>query len=83
MRKLVWIFIALAIGGCATPKNTAKPTGAMPPANAGSAGVSTGTKPQGPKPYKDIITDKAVTQKGLFIVHRVEDKYFFELNDSI
>ena len=83
MRKLVWIFIALAIGGCATPKNTAKPTGAMPPANAGSAGVSTGPKPQGPKPYKDVITDKAVTQKGLFIVHRVEDKYFFELNDSI
>ncbi|MCJ8209755.1 zinc-dependent metalloprotease [Mucilaginibacter sp. RS28] len=36
-----------------------------------------------PKPYKDIITAKAKTEKGLFIVHQVEDKTYFEIPDSI
>lgn len=37
----------------------------------------------GPKPYKEIITDKATTRKGLFTVHKVDDKWFFELGDSL
>jgi hypothetical protein len=37
----------------------------------------------GPKPYKDVITDKAKTDDGLFKVHRVEDKYYFEIADSL
>jgi ribosomal protein S18 acetylase RimI-like enzyme len=37
----------------------------------------------GPKPYKEVITNKAVTHKGLFTVHQVEDKYYFEIPDSI
>ncbi len=35
-----------------------------------------------PKPYKDVITDKAITKKGLFTVHKVDDKYYFEIADS-
>jgi len=35
------------------------------------------------KPYAKIITDKAITQKGLFKVHKVEDKYYFEIHDSL
>ena len=38
---------------------------------------------QGPRPYKDVITDKAKTDDGLFKVHRVDDKYFFEIPDSL
>lgn len=42
------------------------------------------TAVKGPyKPYAKIITDKAVTQKGLFKVHKVEDKYYFEIPDSL
>lgn len=37
----------------------------------------------GPKPYKDVITDKAVTKNGLLTVHKVEDKYYFEIPDSL
>jgi hypothetical protein len=37
----------------------------------------------GPKPYKEVITDKATTRKGLFTVHKLEDKWFFELADSL
>jgi hypothetical protein len=36
-----------------------------------------------PKPYKEVITDKAVTQFGLFTVHNVDDKWYFEIADSI
>ena len=37
----------------------------------------------GPKPYKDVITDKAKTDDGLFKVHKIDDKYFFEIPDSL
>jgi hypothetical protein len=49
------------------------PPGVMP-GGAGAAKPSTG-----PKPYKEVITDKAKTSKGLFTVHKVEDKYYFEI----
>ena len=35
------------------------------------------------KRYKEIITDKAVSSPGMFIVHKVEDKYYFEIPDSL
>ncbi|MBA2746541.1 MAG: DUF5117 domain-containing protein, partial [Flavisolibacter sp.] len=37
----------------------------------------------GPKPYHEIITAKAVTDRGLFTTHRVDDKYYFEIPDSM
>lgn len=37
----------------------------------------------GPKAYKDVITDKARSDDGLFRVHRVEEKYYFEIPDSL
>lgn len=37
----------------------------------------------GPKPYKEVITSKAVSDAGLFWVHKVEDKYYFEIADSL
>jgi hypothetical protein len=38
---------------------------------------------QGPKPYKEVITEKAVSRQGLFTVHKVEDKWYFEIPDSM
>lgn len=38
---------------------------------------------QGPKPYKDVITDKAISKKGLFTIHKVDDKWYFEIPDSL
>ncbi len=35
------------------------------------------------KPYQEVITDKAKTDAGLFKVHKVEDKYYFEIPDSL
>jgi Met-zincin/Domain of unknown function (DUF5117)/Domain of unknown function (DUF5118) len=53
----------------AAPPAAPRP-GATPPAN-------------GPKPYKEVITAKAKTKAGLFKVHQVEDKYFYEIPDSL
>ena len=33
--------------------------------------------------YSDVITAKAVSKPGLFTTHRVDDKYYFEIPDSL
>ncbi|KQM76362.1 zinc-dependent metalloprotease [Pedobacter sp. Leaf216] len=35
------------------------------------------------KPYSEVITAKAVSQKGLFTVHKIADKYFFEIPNKL
>ncbi|HJN54673.1 MAG TPA: DUF5118 domain-containing protein, partial [Flavobacteriaceae bacterium] len=35
------------------------------------------------KTYSDIVNDKTITDAGLFDVHKVEDKYYYEINDSL
>jgi hypothetical protein len=62
------------------------------PARPGSGTVTPGNFPgsgknntnnTGPKPYAEVITSKAKTDKGLFTTHRVEDKYYFDIPDSL
>lgn len=40
-------------------------------------------KPKKEKTYIDIITKEAVTDSGLFHVHKVKDKYYYEIPDSL
>ncbi len=55
-----------------TPPTT-PPTGDKPAA-----------KPTGKiKPYSEIITSAAETKKGMFWLHKVDDKYYFEIPDSL
>ncbi|MFC7348032.1 zinc-dependent metalloprotease [Chryseobacterium zhengzhouense] len=35
------------------------------------------------KSFKEIITDKAVSDQGVFTVHKVDDKYYFEIPDAM
>ncbi len=53
------------------------------PANGATPPASLSLPKPGPKPYKEVITDKAKTSKGFFIVHKVDDKYYFELPASV
>ncbi|HSB92069.1 MAG TPA: zinc-dependent metalloprotease, partial [Flavitalea sp.] len=63
----------------AQEKDTSKTIPGAPPVVK-----STTTPPKtGPKPYKDVITEKTITRTGLFIVHKNEEKWFFEIRDSI
>jgi hypothetical protein len=34
------------------------------------------------KPYNQVITSKVFTTRGLFSVHKLEDRYYFEIPDS-
>lgn len=53
----------------------AAPTAPARPQNGGNT--------NGPKPYKEVITAKAKTMEGLFKVHQIEDKYYYEIPDSL
>jgi len=35
------------------------------------------------RPYSEVITNKAITQRGLFIVHKIAEKYYFEIENSL
>ena len=50
---------------------------------AGGAGFGAAAPRTAPRPYKEIITDKAVSKKGMFTVHKVDDKYYFEIPDAL
>jgi hypothetical protein len=60
------------------------PAGGAPamPGQRSGAGAA-GARPEPPKPYREVITEKAISHSGLFTVHKVEDKWYFEIPDSI
>lgn len=64
-----------------TPPQTPGTGTQMP--NMGNLPNMPNAQRQGPKAYKDVITAKAISKTGLFTVHKVEDKYYFEIADSI
>ncbi|MEA5429303.1 zinc-dependent metalloprotease [Arcicella lustrica] len=33
--------------------------------------------------YKEVITDKAKTSKGLFVIHQIDEKYYFEIPTKV
>jgi len=54
-----------------------------PPAGQPQGPPGAATPRRGPRPYAQVITDKAVTDVGGVTVHRVDDRWFFELPDSL
>src|SRR5690606_22875459 len=46
--------------------------------------VPLGNEPvSGPRSYRRVIRPDAITRVGLFTVHKVDDKYYFEIPDSL
>lgn len=89
MKKLSLIALAVC---CASyqgfsqkrnPKTPAPTPAATAPGANPNAMNRPGAPATGPKPYNQVITAKAKTDKGLFKVHTVEDRYFFEIPDSL
>ena len=77
-----------------TPKDTIPPKPGVPSPKKDTVTIirkdtsGTGTKAIPPKkddvkPYKEVITAEAVTQKGLLWTHKVDKSWFFEINDSL
>ena len=49
------------------------------PEAAGRGGRGGQTPPPAPRPYAQVITDKAKTDDGIFKVHRIGDQLFYEI----
>ncbi|WP_081210459.1 zinc-dependent metalloprotease [Salegentibacter sediminis] len=74
--KVLLIALSLSVSSCAVfqPEKD----------NATTAKADEGKKNgNGIKPYDKVITKDAKSDDGLFTVHRVEDKYFYEIPDSL
>ncbi|MFN3300217.1 MAG: zinc-dependent metalloprotease [Sediminibacterium sp.] len=88
MKKLLFsstaLMLALSVFAQQRPQTPPQTpgTGTQMP-NMGNLPNMPGAQRQGPKAYKDVITSKAISKTGLFTVHKVEDKYYFEIADSI
>jgi hypothetical protein len=70
----VSLFAAVALAQEPTPETPAGGGGQRPP---GAGGAS-----QEPQPYDKVITKDAKTKAGIFKVHQVKDKYFYEIPKS-
>ncbi|MES2417651.1 MAG: zinc-dependent metalloprotease [Bacteroidota bacterium] len=69
---------------CATGNTLFAQNKKTAPAQAPAATTPTaGPKKEGIKPFSEIITAKAKSKTGLFKTHRVDDKWYFEIPDSI
>ena len=81
------LFLALSITTMSVyaQKKTDKPT--TPQAQNPAVPITPLVPPvvpqKGLKPYKEVITAKAKTSTGLFTVHKIEDKFYFEIADSL
>lgn len=78
------LILSVALGANAQKKDEKKAEDPKPATPAPAAPAKPAEAPKtGPKPYKEVITDKAKTSKGLMTVHKIDDKYFFEIGDSL
>src|SRR5881227_1413527 len=87
MKKLLLLLsITGFVVGCATQKKSAK-TPLHTDVRATPAGDTAKRLPPqkigAPKSYSDVITSKAITKPGLFTVHKVDEKWYFEIPDSL
>ena len=72
---------ATPAGAAGRPQQGATPAG-QPPAQrpaGGPPGAAAAAGEPAPKPYKDVITDKARSRAGLFKTHMVGSKLYFEI----
>src|SRR5437899_2621821 len=84
------LILTIAALGCskATAGGRQQPAPVPPPAN-GRQDTSRTTSGRGPaqepapKPYNQVITAGAVTDSGVFIIHRISDKLFYEIPRSM
>lgn len=85
---------AIALGAVASPADAQKKKSApTPAANAAAMAKDTTAKPNGPmmkpgpkpgpKPFAEVINAQAKADSGLINIYKHEDRYFFEIADSI
>ncbi|MDZ4673532.1 MAG: zinc-dependent metalloprotease, partial [Gemmatimonadota bacterium] len=73
-------FLLVLTSACST-RSAGATSAVRPAAQDSTARPAAGATPSrtGPKPYAQVVTDKARTRRGLFSTHQVDDKLFFEI----
>src|SRR5690348_13965556 len=82
----VCALIAVAITGAAAQQGPGGPGGQPGGGGGGFGGFRQrggGAASAGPRPYADVITDKAKSDPGLFTVHKIDDRYYYEIPASM
>nr|WP_256260039.1 zinc-dependent metalloprotease [Winogradskyella luteola] len=79
--KLLLVVSAFLAFSCSTAKKASK----SKKTDATEAAKSSGKKPDknDPKPYNKVITKDAKSDEGLFTVHSLDDKFYYEIPDSL
>ncbi|MEX0721175.1 MAG: zinc-dependent metalloprotease [Balneolaceae bacterium] len=72
--SVLFLIVAFVFAGCKTAEQASKSSGSATNGPAGKKGEM--------KKYSEVITDEAESDEGLFKVHKVEDKYYYEIPDS-
>ncbi|MEJ5996160.1 zinc-dependent metalloprotease [Pedobacter sp. Du54] len=79
--KLLTILLAVGTIAIASAQNRPGGAGGAVQDSSRRAGVLPSSRAQ-PKPYASVITDKALTRKGMITTHKLDDKFFFEIADT-
>lgn len=73
------VLLALLVSGCSTNRAPAAPAPAGGPAGAEASRARPSGDEPAPKPYAQVIPSSAVTEEGMFRVHQVGSKLFYEI----
>src|SRR5687768_14674756 len=63
-----------------------QPQGGAPPAAPGAQTPTQGAGrggPSRPRPYNQVVTDRAVSDGGAITVHKIDDRFLFEVPDTL
>jgi hypothetical protein len=87
MKKLMLVFGLFVM--MQSQVQSQRPVGPRPDQMPGQRPDTSGVKKDippvktGPKAYGEVITKKAVSQKGVFTVHFLDDKFYFDIPDQL
>jgi hypothetical protein len=78
MRRYATLLLTLLLVVPVLAQQQAPPAGGAPQAPGGG-----GQAPRGPRPYDQVITAAAKSERGVLAVHKVADRYFFEIDHAM
>ena len=73
--------LLVGLAGCSVRCRTSEP--AEPQAGAAKQEAGDDEDKKKIKPYGEVVTEETVSDSGLFVVHRVDEKLLFEIPDSM
>ncbi|MDX2183736.1 MAG: zinc-dependent metalloprotease [Gemmatimonadaceae bacterium] len=83
-RSVLCSAVALATVVTVAPAQQTPPSAApATPTPANGQAAQPPAARRGPRPYAQVITAKAVSDAGLFTVHKVDERWYFEVPDSL